>query len=256
MSDVDASSAAAAEKRAQRASKKALSLEDEDVGFSQRLTYQFQSCTIYIEEDWSGEGSGIAGMQWLGGVTLSRFFDDRERFPSFESRRVIEFGAGCGLTSMLLAIRGAHVTLTDIDITKAQPNIEINMSDAHQDARERLVLSRLDWSDPQLERFNLPFDMIVAGDCCYVPSVIEPLLRTMWEVSSASTEIYLCGIVSETALGIFNDAVGKYFTIERLRNERGAVELEATEAADQPSSRLRALMRLHRIEAPASTKST
>lgn len=36
------------------------------------LKYFFQDPVgeIRIAEDWSGEGNGIAGLQWLGGVVL------------------------------------------------------------------------------------------------------------------------------------------------------------------------------------------
>ena len=36
------------------------------------LKYSFQDPVgvVRITEDWSGEGNGIAGLQWLGGVVL------------------------------------------------------------------------------------------------------------------------------------------------------------------------------------------
>lgn len=44
--------------------------------------------------------------------------DSRQVFPEkhFEGCRVIEVGAGCGLTSIYAALRGADVTITDMDI--------------------------------------------------------------------------------------------------------------------------------------------
>lgn len=46
--------------------------------------------------------------------------DSRQVFPEdfFVGQRIIEVGAGCGLTSIYLAIRGAEVTITDMDIGK------------------------------------------------------------------------------------------------------------------------------------------
>lgn len=45
----------------------------------------------------------------------------------FVGRRVIELGAGCGLTSIYAALRGADVTITDMDIgEKFSPAFESN----------------------------------------------------------------------------------------------------------------------------------
>ncbi|CAM9365445.1 unnamed protein product, partial [Choristocarpus tenellus] len=43
--------------------------------------------------------------------------DSRQIFPEdyFEGLRVIEVGAGCGLTSIYAALRGANVVITDMD---------------------------------------------------------------------------------------------------------------------------------------------
>lgn len=34
------------------------------------LAYEFTEHRVVITEDWSGDGNGIAGLQWLGGVAL------------------------------------------------------------------------------------------------------------------------------------------------------------------------------------------
>ncbi len=106
-------------KRADRKARKEFQDPDGGVG-SQTLSYTFTNIApVVIEEDWSGTGSGLAGMQWLGGVALSRFFDERFPVGYFEGKRVLEVGAGCGLTSICLNKLGAHVTCTDCDISKA-----------------------------------------------------------------------------------------------------------------------------------------
>ena len=161
-----------AAKRAARAAKKAEKLAADEEGHiftsEQLLTYTFAEHELSIQEDWSGEGSALAGMQWLGGVTLARFVDDRVRYPPgyFSGKSVMEVGAGMGMTSILLALLGADVTLTDLDIGKAVLNVEANLTTA-PDARKRLRLATMDWYAPDLERFTLPVDMVVAGDCCY-----------------------------------------------------------------------------------------
>lgn len=57
----------------------------------------------------------------------SRYMDSRQVFPEeyFKGRRVIEVGAGCGLTSIYAALRGAEVTITDMDIGNPLSSINI-----------------------------------------------------------------------------------------------------------------------------------
>jgi len=154
-----------------------------------------------------------------------------------------------------LALLGADVTLTDMDVEKAIPNVEANIT--CEEVKSRIQIAIMDWLSPDLHRFAVPFDIIVAGDCCYEPVVIEPLLLTMWNVSCRSTEIYLCGIVGPLALVAFNAVVGKYFDVERLARSEdhkassapvypGGAEERTHANSDDPKTRLRALMRLHR----------
>jgi hypothetical protein len=58
-------SAEAARKRAERASKKAAKKSEDDGAFfgHYSLQYTFLNHEITIDEDWSGEGSGLAGTE-------------------------------------------------------------------------------------------------------------------------------------------------------------------------------------------------
>jgi len=209
------------------------------------LNFVFSNHVIQIQEDWSGEGSGLAGMQWLGGVTLARYFDDARHFPagSFNGKRVVEVGAGIGLTSILLTLLGAEVVMTDMDVSKAMPNVNAMVDSS---ARARLTVAEMDWFAPQVERFQRPVDVIVAGDCCYQPAVIAPLMQTMWDLSSAETAVFLCGIVSDIALAAFNLHVNRFFDIEVIDESQPPNPAAPQLNSDPPGARHRKLMRLHR----------
>jgi hypothetical protein len=80
--------------------------------------------------------------------------------------------------------------------------------------------------------------------------VTDPLLRMLWDVSDANTEIYMSGIVSDRVLVQFNKCIDSYFDIERLdptpSTSSPASETTPISLVDLPETRLRALMKLHR----------
>ena len=61
--------------------------------------------------------AGICSTVWDSSIVLGRFFEeeDRRRPGCFRGQRVLELGAGCGLTGIVLARLGAHVVFTDLE---------------------------------------------------------------------------------------------------------------------------------------------
>lgn len=182
------------------------------------LAYEFSFGEVRIEEDWHGEGDGIAGLQWAGGLTLSRFFDAADaRFPPgcWAGKRVCEVGAGCGLTSIVLARLGAAVTVTDADVSKCAGNLELNLSG---DAAARCRRQRLYWGDAaEAAACGPPFDVVVAGDCCYDVPCVEPLLRTVAELLGDGGGVcYLAGTVGLEPYYELKRLVGRYFDVRSV----------------------------------------
>ncbi|CAM9952885.1 unnamed protein product, partial [Hapterophycus canaliculatus] len=155
------------------------------------LKYCFQAPVgeIRITEDWSGDGNAIAGLQWPGGVVLSRYMDCRQVFPEdhFVERRVIEVGAGCGLTSIYAVLRGADVTITDMDTAKCVANVDMNLGE--RGLAGKACVRRLQWDcAAELALLEPPYDVVIAGDCLYEEACISPLLKTMWALAGPDTE--------------------------------------------------------------------
>lgn len=108
---------------------------------------------------------------------------------------VVELGAGCGLLSLVLACLGAHVLATEQQgvLGNLAHNVTSNayargkceyaeLAWTHEDQVLGLA-SRLDDSKP---------DLIVGTDVVYAPTLVEPLLRTIWLLSRPRTEARLC----------------------------------------------------------------
>ena len=71
-------------------------------------------------------------------------------------------------------------------------------------------------------------------------------MRALWGMSSATTDIYLLGIVSEMALVAFNAVVWKYFDVEVVDTAADIGVPPQALNSDDPTQRLRAFMKLHR----------
>ncbi|CAM9505229.1 unnamed protein product [Sphacelaria rigidula] len=229
-------------KRLERAERKraqaAEEPEDEEASSMWQLKYSFQDPVgvIRITEDWSGDGNGIAGLQWLGGVVLSRYMDSRQIFAEdhFVGLRVIEVGAGCGLTSIYAAMRGADVTITDMDIDKCLENVETNLGPAG--IADKVCVRRLVWASAEdLAMCEPPYDMVIAGDCLYEEACITPLLKTMWELAGPETDVLLCGVVGHGILKSFLAQVDSYFTRETIDTSK--IDTLAAGLSQAPSGR-------------------
>eukprot|EP00903_Cladosiphon_okamuranus_P019209 g17663.t1 len=213
------------EKRKERAARKleqeeteaAAGIDDDSSMMTLKYCFQEPVGEIRITEDWSGEGNAIAGLQWPGGVVLSRYMDCRQVFPEdhFVGRSVIEVGAGCGLTSIYAVLRGANVTITDMDIAKCVDNIDMNLGP--RGLAGKAFVRRLEWDCAEdLALFEPPYDVVIAGDCLYEEACISPLLRTMWALSGPNTEVLLSGMVGHGVLASFLLQVDQYFERETV----------------------------------------
>jgi predicted nicotinamide N-methyase len=94
--------------------------------------------------------------------------------PDVRGLRVVELGCGLGVTSLVAAAQGAHVTATDwapdaIDLLRR--NAERNGIGLHAEVR--------DWRRPWEARF----DLALAADVFYEQRNVAPLLARLAEVA-------------------------------------------------------------------------
>ena len=80
-----------------------------------------------------------------------------------------------------------------------------------------------------------PFDVVLAGDCCYCPEAVAPLLQTVWRLCGTETRVYLCGIVGDPSLAAFRANVGRWFHVARLDETAAAAVLPEEEPRASPA---------------------
>ena len=111
---------------------------------------------------------------------------------------IILSGAGCGLSSIVLAMQGYRVVSTDKSsvIKLTEKNIfdnlrRMSINDKNMDGKINLVTCvDLNWDsidalDPHVVKgvIKSDFDIILMSDCIYQSSSIEPLMKTIKMVS-------------------------------------------------------------------------
>lgn len=198
--------------RRERAARK----KDEYV-FETSLEYEF-SCglRLRVEEAWHDDGDGIAGLQWAGGVRLARFFDDF-RAGSWVGKKCVELGAGCGLTSCVLAALGASVVCTDAEPKHAEATLVANEAAMRARCESFFVVplcERFDWG-PIPPASCSSADVVIAGDCLYEEKHAHLLVEALEGIADAHTVIYVCGAVGTEAHAAFQRLAPVLFEVRR-----------------------------------------
>nr|XP_025684731.1 protein-lysine methyltransferase METTL21D isoform X2 [Arachis hypogaea] len=136
-------------------------------------------------------------------LQFTQFFQERNcrkgRFSpaKLKGKRVIELGAGCGVSGFGMAMLGCDVIVTDQKevLPLLQRNIERNISRVMQKNPESfgsIKVAELQWGDEShIKAVDPPFDYIIGTDVVYVEHLLEPLLQTILALSGPRTTILL-----------------------------------------------------------------
>jgi predicted nicotinamide N-methyase len=146
---------------------------------------QEQQPHLIIEQD---RRLGKGGFIWDAGFILAESvlrMEEREKkwlFPTSRQHRVIELGAGTGVTSLIIArsYPSSKVHLTDLPLL--QPLLEKNCKSC-----TNATHGVLEWGKP----VNETFDVILAADVVAGIYDSAALAKTICDLSHEKTQIYL-----------------------------------------------------------------
>ncbi|MED6220610.1 hypothetical protein PIB30_046372 [Stylosanthes scabra] len=139
---------------------------------------------------------------WDSSLVFAKFLERNCRKGRFspaklKGKRVIELGAGCGVSGFGMALLGCDVIVTDQKevLPLLQRNVERNISRVMQKNPElfgSIKVSELQWGDEShIKAVEPPFDYIIGTDVVYVEHLLEPLLQTILALSGPRTTIVL-----------------------------------------------------------------
>lgn len=151
---------------------------------------------------------GVTGsVMWDSGIVLGKFLEHAvdTRHLSFQGKKVVELGSGCGLVGCVAAFLGAHATLTDLPdrLRLLRKNVDTNLRSGH--ILGSALVSELTWGDdPDPELLEPLPDYVLGSDVIYSEEAVGDLLLTLQQLCGNHTTIILAGELR-------NDAVLEYF---------------------------------------------
>ncbi|KAL4228107.1 hypothetical protein ACF0H5_013542 [Mactra antiquata] len=169
---------------------------------------------------YQSEIGDVGCVVWDAAIVLSKYLetDDFDGGRLWIDKNVVELGAGTGVVGLMAASYGANVTITDLEefVPLMQLNIDTNMElfNNKVDARS------LKWGT-DLESTYSNIDVVLVADCIYYGESLEPLVKTLDDLSGINTCVYCC--YEERTSDIKQDLQNKFlrmvkqiFNIEKI----------------------------------------
>lgn len=123
---------------------------------------------------------GLTGLSsWPAAICLGDYL--MQRIDLVENKKIVELGAGSGLLGLALLKSSERIpsyTFTDYSpmiLNLLMQNASLNFSD--EELERRMKIEELDWN--QFSSVENNYDLILAADVVYDPSVIDSLVKTI-----------------------------------------------------------------------------
>ncbi|XP_019349619.2 protein N-lysine methyltransferase METTL21D [Alligator mississippiensis] len=166
-----------------------------------------------------GGGGGPGAVVWDAALVLAKFLE-RGR-PALRRRAVLELGAGTGAVGIMAASLGADVTVTDLE--ELQDLLKLNIETNKHLLTGSIQAKVLKWGE-DVTAFLPPPDYILMADCIYYEESLEPLLKTLKDLSGPDTCIICC--YEQRTMGKNPEIERKYFELLQMDFELEEIPLE------------------------------
>ena len=162
---------------------------------------------------------------WDCGIVLAKYVDRTLTRAECSPLKVVEVGCGTGIGGLALALKGADVTLTDLPgvAERTQRSVQLNKPLVHG-VGGAVQFRVLDWR--QLHDWDGPtvFDLIVATDCVWHQSFIDPFTKALLffvQQNPVHCKVLMAHKVREEVLGepFFAHLRTNGFALERVPQE-------------------------------------
>ncbi|KAL9934501.1 hypothetical protein V8E36_006957 [Tilletia maclaganii] len=193
---------------------------------SGEAAYEYNFHDVHLHQD---VANGCGGRIWPAAEVLGAYLArDPERWRTrWAGKDVLELGSGTGLLGLLCARMGLgkRVFITDQDamIKLLQRNLELNEEVAKLEGRPGLLtacaVAELNWGECLPATVPPKPEVLLLADCVYLETAFQPLVDTMVELSSATTEILFCYQKRRKADKRFFTLLKKHFDFEHVADD-------------------------------------
>ncbi|XP_038672787.1 EEF1A lysine methyltransferase 3-like isoform X1 [Scyliorhinus canicula] len=153
--------------------------------------YQICGFKLEIGVDPSS-GRGYGSLVWEAALGLCQYFE--KEGIRFSDKKVIELGAGTGIVSILVALLGGDVTITDKPelLSGIERNVSFNIPSSF---KPQVKVRALRWG-LDINQFPSDYDYILCSDIMYIHDSIPLILETLLHLSNEKTTIYFASTLS------------------------------------------------------------
>ena len=180
----------------------------DELTFDRKYEMLYKEKELVITQRYVGD---VGCVVWDAAIVLARFLENKY-FPDdfWVGKRVLELGAGTGLVGLVAACLGADVTLTDLEELNHLINENIQRNRTLIEGRaEGLTLK---WGG---ETETVIPDVILMSDLVYYTEALEPLCKTLTELTNEQTLVLLS--YEERDTGNKKELEERFFTFLRKR---------------------------------------
>ncbi|KAG8449186.1 hypothetical protein GDO86_016023 [Hymenochirus boettgeri] len=191
-------------------------------GYFTRQLERGDGAVLSIRQLISGD---VGCVVWDAAIVLSKFLESREfNHPGghlLSGKRVLELGAGTGIVGIMAATLGANVTVTDLE--DVQDLMKLNIQCNNHLITGSCQAKVLKWGE-KAEEFMPNPDYILMADCIYYEESLDPLLKTLKDLSGSNTYIFCC--YEQRTMGKNPEIENMFFELLKLDFEFQEVPLE------------------------------
>ncbi|XP_075782264.1 protein N-lysine methyltransferase METTL21D isoform X1 [Pelodiscus sinensis] len=164
---------------------------------------------------------GVGSVVWDAALVLAKCLERGALGLPLPRRTALELGAGTGAVGIMAATLGADVTVTDLE--ELQDLLNVNIEKNKHLVTGSVQAKVLKWGEDVKEFLPAP-DYILMADCIYYEESLEPLLKTLKDLSGPDTCIICC--YEQRTMGKNPEIERKYFELLQMDFESEKVPLE------------------------------